>query len=415
MEENRNEIELDKWLRVFDFLDKDQNKLFNLTEVINSTVQIKSKTPICLSLELLNWDEMGSIICHCKCLKRLSLSGFPGGFDQETLSSLFPPNTRYIFSLERVELGWNEIGSSGVAAICPLLRSQSQLQHLDLGGNEIDDEGIEYIANVLDKVRVKKLLLPWNQFSATGLSRIFSSANSSHIHKLNIEGNDLRREEVTEMANFLKRKDNSLENLIVGNNETDYMDRVEIFLQSIQNNTALKMLRIEADLCSPGGLTTSIQDRLCQAMQSLVCNTSSLESVCQSNHKFEFLCLKSSPANDDCSLPWSVDCATTINRTPDISLNEKLRCKLKTIYFQREFDLQPFLSMKVTWMPNVLELLAKEVKYGCWAQSGNLNGLYRIVRQWCMPDLFIAPRTQNRVEKSRVKYQVRHRVKKYRI
>lgn len=61
MEENRNEIKLYVWLHVSNFIDEDQNKVFNLTEVINSEVQ--TKNPICLYLELLHWNEMGLLIC----------------------------------------------------------------------------------------------------------------------------------------------------------------------------------------------------------------------------------------------------------------------------------------------------------------------------------------------------------------
>ncbi len=67
--------------------------------------------------------------------------------------------------------------------------------------------------------------------------------------------------------------------------------------------------------------------------------------------------------------------------------NDKLREKLRQFYFQGNFDLQPFFSMRNVWMPFVLDLIIAS-DGNQWNEGTNLNVIYRFIRNVIVPGLF---------------------------
>ncbi len=172
----------------------------------------------------------------------------------------------------------------------------------------------------------------------------------------------------------------------------------------------------------------TICNRITEAMTSIICNASSIDALCNSNHDIKrFDLWNESGSSSDVTNSLALE----INQRSDISTNQRLRCKLRSIYFQEDFSLLPFLSMEYAWIPNVLELLTisekrlpdedddedKEIsidgltddetyeeelyreektndnqkmtlpKY-IMCHEGDLNGTYHFVRNWNVPYLF---------------------------
>lgn len=91
-----------------------------------------------------------------------------------------------------------------------------------------------------------------------------------------------------------------------------------------------------------------------------------------------------------------------------VTVNQKHRMKIRAFYFtQADFDIKPFLDMGVELMPNVLELVTmskecitneqegrlKRDNYVS-ARNGHLGGIYRLIRNCHVHELFSFPSQQ---------------------
>mmetsp|Transcript_8662 Transcript_8662/g.15732 ORF Transcript_8662/g.15732 Transcript_8662/m.15732 type:complete len:258 (+) Transcript_8662:84-857(+) len=138
-------------------------------------------------------------------------------------------------------------------------------------------------------------------------------------------------------------------------------------------------------------------------LERLVCDTTSFEALCQSNHQLRVFSMRNtreifnrSPALGE---------AIGINERSKVgtSVAQRLRAKLRAFFFRGEFDIQPFIDMDVILMPYVLELVTRtearvqdEKKKKVRDQDkklyplcrGNLSGIYHLVRSCHLPELF---------------------------
>jgi len=284
------------------------------------------------------------------------------------------------------------------------------LDRLDLADCRIDDRGAEIVGEVLDTISVKLLNLVCNQFGGVGLARILSSANSKDLKALSLSGQSLGRDGFEEFCRFLSRDDIGLERIKIPDSLD--IEWFEILLSSLRINTATKELIFFENFLIGGDSEPRelINDRFAEAAISLLCDTSSFENFCQSNHTVSKLTLRD---NVDVAIPLIAECALMVNSYDTMSINAKLRWKLRSIFFWENFELHPFLAMRSVWMPHVLELVSRSrerIAADCWKlcngdlmrgsqeaftgsidlveTEGNLNGMYRFIRCWNFPDLF---------------------------
>ena len=145
-------------------------------------------------------------------------------------------------------------------------------------------------------------------------------------------------------------------------------------------------------------------------LKKLVCNLSSFETLWQSNHCLNFIGVSTKHilSSDEILLNTFEINARLSYGASDI---KRLRSKLRVFYFCRgDFDVQPFTGMDVKLMPNILELVSK--KETCCEKeegllgSGNyfeiyndsLDGIYRIVRNYHVPELSSFPSTESKIQ-----------------
>lgn len=119
------------------------------------------------------------------------------------------------------------------------------------------------------------------------------------------------------------------------------------------------------------------------------------------------------------SLAWGgqlVMISLEVNRRLGYARNQKCRIKLRSFYFQGEFDVQPFISMNVVCMPNVLELVTMSEeciteekkgrpKKGTYVSSrnGHLGSIYHLVKNCHLPELFSFPSPESKTNQLEVK------------
>ncbi|KAL7464381.1 hypothetical protein ACHAXS_004714 [Conticribra weissflogii] len=354
------------------------------------------------------WNMLGSFLSHCTNLKEICLNYVV--FTKEIISALFQSDGSYNFPLERFNIECSEgIGAIGMAAFLPFLKTRKELKYLDLGVCNLGNEGAKILAEVLDHVRIEELDIRHNKISDAGVSSILASKHSKNLVKLAIEGNRISHQGIEEIASFSRRYDIALQTIHIGddaeNSDYDSDDDIDdseffhfdaesiyVLIRSLSTNTTMKKI----DICSDVIFSNDDdRDRLADTVMELVCNTSSLEALRQSNH------VLGEVVASCCSFfPDRMEKSLRINAREDISNDMKIRSKLRSFFFRGDFDMYPFLSMKPAWIPKVLELMARSEECiganhwdsGCRrfviTLDGNLNGMYNFLRRWNVHTLF---------------------------
>ncbi|KAL7462301.1 hypothetical protein ACHAXS_004718 [Conticribra weissflogii] len=343
--------------------------------------------------------ELGSILSRCQKIHTINLS-YNRLTEKAAISLIFQSGGgTYSFPLEQLILKGNRFGPRGVLALLPFLRSRTTDLHcLDCSSCDIDDEGGRILAEAMDFTSIKDLNLSHNPIGFRGLSSILASKSAVELRSLDLIECSIGREGIDEIIRFLDRGNEvALEEISFGENGVVEVESIELLLRSLRNRTKITKLAIlDRIACIEAGADgfdeeTSLRQRVADAVTKLICDTSSFETFCQSNHTLGYFLFHA----PNCYIaPEKLKKAFHINRRADLSMNEKLRCKLRSIYFREEFDVEYFMSMKTVWLPNVLELIsirgsdpfARAINKKCinLAQRGmgNLNGMFRFVRRW---------------------------------
>lgn len=397
-----------EWSHWFQCLD-DHN--FPVTNIVDDAIEIRlGKKPVSFgSIEFLEeWKEMGRVISRCKKLKRIIIPN--AKLNMTVLIVIFQSEGPYKFPLECLDFELASFMNAGFRALFPFLKTRKTLKKLNLAGNHLDDEVSGMLAEVLDRTCVEELNISRNSFSARGINRIISSKNSHHLIALDIF-NSYSIQERFELAEilgkFLGRGDISLKQLTFGRDRTDSAYIVDIdsdimVIQSLKTNTTVENLVFPHlpwfanTRCYP---IRGLFDQLYDAVTSLVCNTSSFEELCQSNHTLQKVSTISKGPNS--RETKGAKEALEMNARSGFSPNKTLRYKLKSIYFRGAFCVQPFFDMKIVWVPHLLELISlpdddydddgatrSAQNEGKINRGGNLNGVYHLIRFGNLPQLF---------------------------
>jgi len=354
-----------------------------------------------------NWQKLGSVISQCKKLKNIIFRDFEA-LGENILTAVFQSTDGpYNFPLDHLSFENSKIGQDGIYALLPFIKSRKELNCLDLHGTDLGDSGAAVIGELLGEVRLNNLVISENPLSIFGINRIISAKNFKHLKTLGIHEIELETEEVEQIARVLKEQTNSLEKLSIGCEDPELqqsqIEWVEILLQSLKTNKTMKSLTIHSYTPHMYHLDPDLSDRLETILMSVVCDTASFSALCDSNHTLVV---------SNCVSPL----ATAINSHSGWSTNQKIRRKLQAIYFHGEFSVQDFLPMKTVWMPRVLELVSSlqgyHPSFGAIRQYGecplcqkrNLNGMYKFIRHWNLPNLLSYPSAQVELKQLREKF-----------
>lgn len=374
-----------------------------------------------------DYQRVGSLLGRCMSLKHIVLEVCVG---TDVLNALFQAEGPYNFPLRSLELRLVALGPREFETLVPFLKTRTSLNRLRLYRNRFDNQSARLLARVMDQVRIRLLEISHNQVTVEGLSKILSSGNAIHLEKL-VFRCQVGQGDVDGISRFLQRESGSaLECISIGINDQIFHEEwLESLILTLHRNSTLKTLEIHCDRFALGnGLLRSkpFCERVSDAVNTLICDTASFDSICGSNHVFQSLLLSSSFCFE---LHRSAKEVMKINARP-IALNLRLRCKLRKYYFLGKFDLQPFLSMKPAFIPKALELLTRSE---IWVEDrdnprgngryivsleGTLNGIYCFVRHWNLPVLFTFSTLQSKIQRlgselERVKLELSEMTQKY--
>lgn len=394
-----------------DFIDQDENlpsqpsfcslvKVICLEEEEEDIISLYPKEKL---------QQIGDNISKCTNLQYLLLDS--SCLSASSISALLGERTYQCQQLKSIGLKGGLDGnaftlSQSVRAILPLLRaSASTLVYLTLNQNNLDSDSAVQIIDALkwrsadNYVHIKELHLEHNRIGDRGMQHLLAAENSKYINKLCLHDNDqLKRVGRNAIFNFLKREGNAITQFGVDIKEAKYAKQL---LESISNDSKLERFVMD---CAIGTKSAKCVMLLKPVLQQLICNTTSFESLCESNHVLGDIGTHFYRYNSG-----DVDDAMEINARSECTINQRLRCKLKYYYFKGEFDIQPFIDLDVNLMPYLLGILTRtEVRaYDHYDDidseryftvgSKDLNSVYRIVRSCHVPELFNFPSSEVRI------------------
>jgi len=133
------------------------------------------------------------------------------------LSEKQPPH------LLKVDLRYNDISGTGMAALCDGLKDCNSVIYLHMEGNRIGDAGCEALAKLLktEQCRLEQVCLGANGIEAEGAAALATAvATMACLQKLYLEGNNIGVVGATAFAEALEEKNGEakLEHLFVDNN-----------------------------------------------------------------------------------------------------------------------------------------------------------------------------------------------------
>lgn len=368
-----------------DFFDERGLKIVHDENIVDEAVSLKVGLGLRFKIysDHEEWRLIGYTISHCKKLENITFYRVSNN-KFKVLPVIFRAEGPYDFPLKKLEFVGCDLRDNMIANILPFLQSRKQLDALHVLDDHILKKVAPLIAVILDRVTVQCLNLNRAQFDGEGLTAILSSRHSKCLRKFTLALHDLRRGQMEEIGRFLSRNDIELECLEFGPPPDFDNEKMDILFQSLQNNRTVRKLTIFREERSTD-ITYRIRQydvfiRTTDAIMALICNTSTFETLCRSNHVFGVF-----DANDErgCKIyeaPPFVKHALEINENCDASTNQKLRKKLESFYFREEYDLQPFLAMKSVCIPNLLEMIANSTINAKGEEEDNLSGLYRFIR-----------------------------------
>ena len=350
-----------------------------------------------------NWEEMNAFIRKSTKLTQLQLPGSRGTLSRKELLVLFGGDDllggdqTFNCPLNQLVLAYSPLQPNDFDAIVPFLKSKSMLNSLFLSATCFGNEAMGLLAEVLNHVRINELNLAENNITDEGVHSLLSATNAPFLVELNLQCNGIGRGGFHAISCFLRRTDIALQSLNLESNQKVEIEYAELLIESLARNTTMKRIYLD-NLDDILGVVESIEE--------LVMNLSSVDALCQSNHRVESFGWTVGAIIKEPIYPsaFEIQGALTINAIEGYSDNDKIRTKLRRFYFQGEFNIGPFFSLEPTLMPNVLELVTVATKsfdekvsstdllwgcgQSCTTRFGRLDCVYRLIRNWNLPILF---------------------------
>ena len=190
------------------------------------------------------WQEIGRDISKNTHLKKLRL--FEGALNDDKTLFLFRGLTGSS-SIKDLRLHENGLSVAGIRSMVPFLQNSDSLNKLHLDGNNIQSEGINLLFRALRDSPIEHLSC--NKCGIESIE-IDNDYFPKHLKTLKLHGNNINNDGCRELAKLLHGANATLTNLWIDNNNIDD-EGVAILVDSLQNNTSLKMI----DLSGNGGIS----------------------------------------------------------------------------------------------------------------------------------------------------------------
>ncbi|KAL7527957.1 hypothetical protein ACHAXR_007737 [Thalassiosira sp. AJA248-18] len=216
------------------------------------------------------------------------------------MSLLFRNLTRSS-SLKALDMSFNDFGMNGIQSMVPLL-GHSNITKLNISENDnINTEGFRLLMGALNGGSMKELLflhncrinditslenctLPHLEFLDLGnncIQSIPSLETCKNLQRLSLASNNIENEGCISIAKLIQKERPPVRRLDLDSNRIGD-DGAEILCSSLKFNSTLNVLHFRATL---------LDERGCIAFLKILCDVSSINNTCNSNHTLRDLFL----------------------------------------------------------------------------------------------------------------------------
>eukprot|EP00956_Cyclotella_meneghiniana_P009478 scaffold13120_cov22-Cyclotella_meneghiniana.AAC.2 len=321
--------------------------------------------------DLAEWERLGRAIGRCSSIRKVEMTKkVKWGINQiddlnqevyQCIDSLYrglESNT----SIKCLKLDMDFFPSSGVFPTLNLNDAQfkEKLKHLTLTSEvPIRMNQSSMILRLLQSTSLVSFDVRNCRFSTEAVySRIISAC--TRVQRLNIKY--MNRTCATALATLFGDQRSILSQFSVYKNMS--AKNLYIIVDGLASNSTLKKL-----LMSNNDLETSKFERL-------LCNTSSIEGIHNSNHTLEEL--EFTDWNRGFDHFWSPFLKDCFRLNKETNKRKVIRTKIARFYFRGDFDVSPFVNMNVKLLPKVMAMIEGD-------DISRRDAIYRLLKS--IPDL----------------------------
>ena len=363
-------------------------------------------------------------LAECTRLQKLEISECR--LSKENIQTLFKNRGKQTWpELNNIKASVNV---TSLRVLTPTLNSFEFIDRLDLSHCWLGVMAAKLVGNLLNHTKIKKLIIGGNDLKDDGLKCIVEANNAKHLVRLTV-GGGYSQAGYTALSTFLHRDDTQLKILGVDiqnryrGEEVHTREEIQsMFIDSIGTDSNLEVITM-------GGYGYDVRgDTIKDKIIKLICNTDTMQSLIDSNHKFCALGYNEGHVWDrgirrhtDDDFPFRSYAQRMPNQqSPELnhlfeinmemsegaggSIVRAIRRKIRGFYFRKyDFDVTYFVDMDVNLLPYVLDLVTRiEYRDEDWLDRrtgneplllpnhDNLSGIYRLVRN-CPVGLFSFP------------------------
>ncbi|KAL7466305.1 hypothetical protein ACHAXS_006609 [Conticribra weissflogii] len=336
---------------------------------------------------------LGCIIQNSPTLKKLDIRDF--NMNREDILEIFNRDGIYICALEEIIFPTHshDLGIYDFQLMLSFVKSIKSVKTLILRDCGLDDTIIGSLIVTLENTQISELDVQGNQFSHNGLTALLISKDLNSLKSLKISCKS--KEDIELVSRYLCREGLKLECIeLQFSTECSKCTNPTRIVESIPNSSQLKRL----DMFGLDSCFASHNKKHVSLFQTKVCNLSTFQDLCRSNHQLQRIqCfdLEAAIYRSD-----NLAKALMINMER-MSLSDKIRCKLFTFYFDGDFSVLPFLEMELKTIPYILTILGNPMKkcefvsYDPYdsrpaiaVSADHLETMYQFIRKWNLPTLF---------------------------
>eukprot|EP00956_Cyclotella_meneghiniana_P024895 scaffold50774_cov22-Cyclotella_meneghiniana.AAC.1 len=324
------------------------------------------------------WERLGNAIGRCSTIYEVELRKVQVEIDQidalnpevyqciETLYRGLESNS----SIENLDLDMDLFPSSGVFPTFNLNGAQfkENLKHLTLSGFiPIGINQSLMILPLLESTSLESFCIPERDFLANEaaiFSRIISAC--TRVQRLDMNCKDLNTNEGATSVAMLFRDQRSILTQFGFNFYGNICaENLHIIVDGLTSNTTIKALYCEVDS---------------NEFERLLCNTSSIEAIHNSDHTLQQI--------EPYPCPFLKD---YLELNKDTNKDKVIRTKIARYYFRGEFDISPFFKMNIKLVPQVMAMIEGD-------GISQSDAIYRLLRN--IPDLCAFPSGVSRKRKN---------------
>ena len=224
-----------------------------------------------------DWDKVFAFLRQCNALQSIDLQGceLPEDITSIVLGSEGPLKNSPI---EELDFDFTEC-ERNMEALLSFVRSKATLRSIHVSGTNLRTDDAALLLDALNDSRVIKLDIRTDNIGDEAVEDLLSAPFSKLLVRLTLFGRGTGRRTADAICQFLRCGETMLEEFYLCPNDgvRIVFENAQMIMQSLSDNSRLKAIYVSV------GATD--ENSYLEVAQSLVCDQSSFDSMCQSNHQ----------------------------------------------------------------------------------------------------------------------------------